>query len=167
MVINALSYLFLAIYFIRDHKFISKLRINAFRLRGLQSGEDILLQSGVRLYGCRNIKIGHYSFFGRGTKLYAYNEKIVIGSNCLIADSVKIVTRNHLYSDVNNPINKQGYTDSPITIGDDVWIGFGCTILPGVNIGNGAIVAAGSVVTKSIPAMKIYGGIPAKLIKER
>lgn len=167
MVINALSYLFLVIYYLRDHKFISKLRINAFRLRGLQSGEDILLQSGVRLYGCRNIKIGDYSFFGRGTKLYAYNEKIVIGSNCLIADSVKIVTRNHLYSDVNNFINKQGYTNSPITIGDDVWIGFDCTILPGVNIGNGAIVAAGSVVTKNIPAMKIYGGIPAKLIKER
>lgn len=55
----------------------------------------------------------------------------------------------------------------PIIIGDDVWIGFNATILSGVNVGKGAVIAAGSVVTKDIPAYAIVGGVPAKVIRYR
>ena len=54
----------------------------------------------------------------------------------------------------------------PVTIGNDVWIGANCTILPGVNIGNNVVIAAGAVVTKDVPDNCVVGGVPAKVIKE-
>jgi acetyltransferase-like isoleucine patch superfamily enzyme len=62
---------------------------------------------------------------------------------------------------------KQGIITSPIIVCDDVWVGYGVSILKGVTIGTGAIIAAGSVVTKNVPPYSIVGGVPAKIIKMR
>ena len=72
---------------------------------------------------------------------------------------------------VNHPITTKGRREhlgigKPVTIGNDVWIGVNCTILPGVTIGNNVVVAAGAVVTKDVPDNCIVGGVPAKVIRE-
>jgi len=92
---------------------------------------------------------------------------IKIGNDCLIGEYVSIRDYNHTYSDISKKIKGQGFTGAPINIGQNVWIGRGAMILPGVQIGDGAIIAANSVVGKDVPANTIFGGIPAKIIKNR
>lgn len=99
-----------------------------------------------------------------GSCIHAF-EKIEIGNNCLIAANCQIIDSNGHALEKNKRFSSQGFT-SPIKIGNNVWIGTGCIILPGVSIGDGSIVAAGSVVTKSIPENCIYGGNPAKFIRK-
>ena len=93
------------------------------------------------------------TFFGRGG--------IAIGNEVFIGPKVNLITINH---DVN-PENSSATYGRPIVIEDKVWIGINSTILPGVKIGYGAIVGAGSVVTKDVPAMTIVAGNPARIIK--
>lgn len=90
-----------------------------------------------------------------------------IGDNVLIAGHCMIIPNNHNFSNRAVPIAKQGNTSKGIVIGDDVWIGHGCSILDGVTIGKGSIIAAGSVIVKSVEPFTIVGGVPAKIIKDR
>jgi acetyltransferase-like isoleucine patch superfamily enzyme len=84
-----------------------------------------------------------------------------------IAANTTIIPANHNFSNLEKPIRKQGLTKEGIKIEDDVWIGSGCRILDGVKIGKGAVIGAGSVVTSSVPSNTVYGGVPAKHIKDR
>lgn len=91
-----------------------------------------------------------------------------IGKYTMLANDVKIIGGDHYYKRVGVPIIFSGRAElHPTVIGDDVWIGAYSIIMAGVTIGNGAIIAAGSVVTKDLEPYGIYGGIPAKLIKMR
>lgn len=96
------------------------------------------------------------------------SKKIVIGKNCLIAANVQIIDSSGHELSFDNPENRINTVDIPkeIIIEDNVWIGANSIILPGVKIGYGSIIAAGSVVAKDIPPMCIAGGNPAKVIKE-
>lgn len=81
-----------------------------------------------------------------------------------------MIGSNSLISTVNHPITPQGRRDhlgiaSPVTTGNDVWLGGNVTILPGVTIGNNVVVAAGAVVTKDVADNSLVGGVPAKLLK--
>ena len=106
-----------------------------------------------------NSGIGANSIIGRGTK---------IGDNVMMGPECYIYTRNHAFSRTDIPMREQGMQDfEPVTIGNDVWIGARVTILPGVKIGNGCIVGAGSVVTKNLPDYAIGGGNPARVLKYR
>lgn len=101
-----------------------------------------------------------------GSCIHAY-KKITIGSNCLIAANCQIFDGNGhdlSFPDVENRINTKGEAKE-IIIEDNVWIGANSIILPGVKIGYGSVIAAGSVVVKSIPPMCIAGGNPARVIK--
>jgi acetyltransferase-like isoleucine patch superfamily enzyme len=113
-----------------------------------------------------NIIIGNKCSINPYTILYGHGN-LTIGNNVLIAGHTLIIPANHIYTDINKPINVQGLTMKGIIIEDDVWIGSGCRILDGVTIGKGAIVAAGAVVNKTVEPYTIVGGIPAKLIKNR
>lgn len=93
------------------------------------------------------------TFFGRGG--------ITIGNDVFIGPKVNLITINH----DPDPDNRSATYGCPIIIEDKVWIGINSTILPGVRIGYGAIVGAGSVVTKDVPAMTIVAGNPARIIK--
>lgn len=93
------------------------------------------------------------TFFGRGG--------ITIGNDVFIGPKVNLITINH----DPNPDNRSATYGRPIVIEDKVWIGINSTILPGVRIGYGAIVGAGSVVTKNVPAMTVVAGNPARIIK--
>lgn len=95
-------------------------------------------------------------------------KKISIGRNCLIAANCQIFDESGhdlSFPNVENRINTRGDT-KPILIGDNVWLGANCIILPGVSIGNGSVIAAGSVVIKDIPGFVLAGGNPAKVIRE-
>ena len=109
----------------------------------------------------KNIKIGKNVFINTCCR-FQDQGGIEIGDGSLIGHNTTIATLNHDF----NPLKRQNLTPSRVKIGKNVWIGSDCTILPGVEIGDGAIIGAGSVVTKSIPANTIAVGNPARVIKE-
>lgn len=108
----------------------------------------------------RNVSIGRNAWISGGGGL-------VIGDNSLIGPNVFIHSANHLYSKKNVLIKKQGHEFAKIIIGKDVWIAGNVTILPGVVIEDGAVIAAGTVLTKNVPAYCVYAGVPGRFIKER
>lgn len=112
------------------------------------------------------LRTGDYLFVGFGSYFGIYND-ITIGNNVSIAAQAYIVSCTHAYDRRDIPIQHQGLLGGTITIGSDVWIGCKTVVLPGVTIGDGAIIGAGSVVTKSIPAFEVWGGVPARKLKDR
>ena len=112
-----------------------------------------------------NVLIGENTFIGPNVIIYGHGY-VTIGDNCLVAMGCKIIAANHTYA-LGTNINMQKNIFKPIVIGNDVWIGADTKVLAGVIIGDGCVVAAGSVVTKSIPANTIVAGIPARAIKQR
>lgn len=107
-----------------------------------------------------NSNIGPYGYVG-------CSGYIKIGSNVMISPRVSLFAENHNFEDITIPMKEQGVTRQEIIIEDDCWIASNSIILAGVKIGRGAIVAAGSVVTKDVPSLAIVGGNPAKIIKYR
>ena len=110
-------------------------------------------------------QIGDYSGIGENSRLYG---KIIIGKDVMMGKDCWIYTQNHEYNDLKIPMRLQGpQTERPVTIGDNVWIGGRVTILPGVEIKNGAVIGAGAVVTRNVPENAVVGGNPARIIKYR
>lgn len=93
--------------------------------------------------------------------------KVTIGKNVMMAANCAFIASNHNTDRIDIPMNRQGGTNAPITVGDDVWLCYGSIVCAGVTIGNGAIVAAGAVVTKDVPAYAVVGGVPAKILRYR
>jgi acetyltransferase-like isoleucine patch superfamily enzyme len=110
--------------------------------------------------------IGEHSFIGCNAVIGA-GGGIEIGNHVLIGQSVNLHAENHNFADPDLRIDQQGVTYQGVRIEDDVWVGSKVTILDGVNIGKGAVIAAGAVVTKSIPEYAIVMGIPAKIVGSR
>ena len=109
----------------------------------------------------KNIKIGKNVFINACCR-FQDQGGIEIGDGSLIGHNTTIATLNHDF----NPDKRANLHPSPVKIGKNVWIGSDCTILPGVEIGDGAVIGAGSVVTKSVPANSIAVGSPARVIKQ-
>lgn len=134
----------------------------------VQIGERSMFQSDVWLnVGSENavLEIGNRVFMGRGTEIEVA-ERVFIGNHALIAPGVFISDHNHgMGNDL--PMDEQKCEIRPIFIGNDVWVGANAVILSGVNIGDGAVVAAGAVVNNDVEPYSIVGGVPARLIKRR
>ena len=111
-------------------------------------------------------KIGEYSFIGCNAVIGA-GGGIKIGDHVLIGQSVNLHSENHNFLNSELRIDQQGVSYQGIIIEDDVWIGAKVTILDGVRISTGAVIAAGAVVTKSIPEFAIAMGVPAKVTGSR
>jgi acetyltransferase-like isoleucine patch superfamily enzyme len=130
---------------------------------------------GVVLWAKNELKIGENFYIGRYSQIEC---DAIIGNNVMFGNCVALVGKyDHNYQQVGTPTrlasaiwnsdyNWKGM-DSKIVIGDDVWIGYGAIIMSGVKIGNGSIIAAGSVVTKNVSDFAIFGGVPAKKISDR
>lgn len=118
------------------------------------------------IQGSSTITFGERSLCGEFC-VFGVNDNIRIGKDVIIAPCVTIRDTDHGFDRTDIPIRQQKIQTSPVIVEDDVWIGHGASILKGVTIGKGSIVAAGSVVTKDVPAYSIVGGVPAKIIKSR
>ncbi len=129
------------------------------------AGKSINIEHGVFFGNGDNIAIGDFSGIGLDCKV---SGPLKIGSNVMMGPEVMIYTRNHNYSRTDIPMIKQGDSEpKAVEIGNDVWIASRVIILPGVKIGEGAIIGAGSVVTKDVPPYAIAAGNPAKVLKFR
>lgn len=107
-----------------------------------------------------NVGIGEFAYLGGAGGL-------TIGDDCIVGQYLSCHPENHNCNDLTQLIRHQGVSRKGIMIGANCWIGSKVTILDGVNIGSGCVIAAGSVVTKSFPENSIIGGVPAKLLKSR
>lgn len=110
-----------------------------------------------------NITIGNQTFLNRNVHVYAEQGKVTIGNRCLIGFNTSISTATHTpsyrFEDRVNPIYKE------VSIGNNVWIGSNVCIIGGVTIGDNSIISAGSLVHKNIPKNSMYGGNPARFIR--
>lgn len=133
----------------------------ARRLLGLTLADSALLYRWREIRAAKNITIGAGTIVGLWSTLDG-RRGITIGHNVNISSEVALWTLQH---DHRDPEFRN--VGGPITVGDRAWLSFRATILPGVTIGEGAVVAAGSVVTKDVPPYAIVGGVPAKVIGQR
>ena len=128
----------------------------------------VIIKDGARLCVTNpdaELQIGTWTTIGYHTFVFA-NARIRIGANCLIAPFCYLVDTNHGFKK-ERLIREQPMTSSPILIEDDVWLGQGVTVLSGVKIGKGSVVAAGSVVITSCPPYSVLSGNPARVIDRR
>jgi acetyltransferase-like isoleucine patch superfamily enzyme len=112
------------------------------------------------------IRIGSKSVLGEEITFSTY-EEISIGRECVIADRAMFIDFDHITADPEQAIRKQGLYSKPVRVGNNVWIGYGASILRGVTIGDGAVVGTNAVVTKDVPANAVVGGAPAKVLRMR
>lgn len=133
----------------------------------IKIGEGCEIFDGVLIlsYG-GNIKIGDNCSINPYAIIYGHGG-LRIGNNVLIAGGVMIIPNNHNFIEKDRIIIEQGCTAQGIVIEDDVWIGHGCSILDGVIVREGTVIAAGSVVNQSTEPYSIVAGVPAKVIKYR
>ncbi|MBN1126258.1 MAG: acyltransferase [Sedimentisphaerales bacterium] len=128
-------------------------------------GKGIRVAPLVRFGAGNRISLGENSNLGRNCWILG---DVDIGDNVVMGPDVIIISQNHEFQDVTVPMVQQGHQPSrPICVGSDVWIGTRAILLPGVHIGDHAIVGAGSVVTKNVPESAIVGGSPARILKYR
>jgi len=126
----------------------------------------------------RGIHIKQGAYFGRGSAIdigdnsdlglrcFVYNN-VTLGRDVLMGPDVMVLGANHNMDRLDVPMRLQGERRERCVIGDDVWIGARAIILPGVCIGQGAVVAAGAVVTTDVPAYAVVGGNPARVLRSR
>lgn len=110
-----------------------------------------------------DLVIGDFTAISPCCHIGADNGEIILGKYCAIGPGSVLRAANHTFADVSKPIMIQGHTPGRIIIGDDVWLGANCVVTPDVEIGRGAVIGAGAVVTKNIPPFAIALGVPAKV----
>ncbi len=130
------------------------------RITGVDVDETFRLRPPFYTDFGRNIRVGKNVFINHGC-IFMDRGGIVIEDDVLIAPKVSVVTTNHLI----NPVERRTTISSLITIKKNAWIGIGATIMPGVTIGENAIVGAASVVTRNVPANTIVAGAPARVVQ--
>ena len=124
-------------------------------------------KSVVESFSCINNAVGDI-VIGDHTRIGLHNTiigPVTIGSHVNLAQNITVTALNHNFDDATRRIDQQGVSTQPVTIADDVWIGAGAVVLPGVTIGRHSVVAAGAVVTRDVPDGCVVGGVPAKIIK--
>jgi acetyltransferase-like isoleucine patch superfamily enzyme len=132
--------------------------------------KDVSLDDGVVLL-CSGppkpdkIAIGHGTYLNRYTMLDAHDQ-ITIGRNCMIGPYCYITDANHGRAP-GVPVKEQEMETRAVVIEDDVWLGAGVVVLPGVRLGRGCVIGAGAVVTHDVPAEAVFAGVPATRIGSR
>jgi maltose O-acetyltransferase len=113
-----------------------------------------------------NIELGDRVGFNYGCYVNGYGG-LTIGSGTIIGPYTMIHTANHRIEDLYRPIPEQGWQPQPVEIGPECWIGMGVCILPGVRIGEGCVIGAGSVVSRDLEAFSVAVGNPARVLRSR
>lgn len=144
------------------------LEIGAGSLVGDYTLLDLEVDPSLGAAAAARLIIGRRTAINEFNNVRAAHGEICIGDNCIIAQYVSIIAANH------GRVRSVPMRDQPpdldrhhVVIGDDVWVGAGAVILPGVTVGSGSIVGAGAVVTRDVAPGQIVGGVPAKVVGER
>jgi acetyltransferase-like isoleucine patch superfamily enzyme len=147
--------------------------INALSRDGIGLGRNVtigrfavLTCTGVLANIGVGIRIGDRSAIGAASFVGGQGG-VSIGDDVIIGPGVRIFSENHNYDALDLPIRAQGETRIGVTVADDCWIGANALILDGVSIGTGCVIAAGAVVTTSIPPYTVAAGVPARSIRSR
>jgi len=151
-------------------------------------GRNVVFEKGTLVFHAENVYIGDNVYIGHHAILKGYYKNkmiigsgtwigqqcffhsaggLIIGRNVGIAPGVKIITSSHKTGDIKKPVLHSPIEFKKVTIEDDCDIGTGSILLPGVSIGKGAIVGAGSVVTRDVSPYSVVAGVPAKVLKKR
>lgn len=136
-------------------------------------GSNVRVPKGCEFSGIENVSIGNNIALGSGLKVLTTRAKVSIGNDVMFGPNVTIITGDHRIDILGRPMisltdeDKLPENDQDVILEGDNWIGANTTILKGVRIGYGAVVAAGVVVTKDVPPYSIVGGVPATVLKYR
>ncbi|MEP6755196.1 MAG: acyltransferase [Chthonomonadales bacterium] len=155
------------VLFFLPHLCFNRLRTSLYRLAGIKIGEGTNIMGTMELEGpgpiWKNFSMGPNSLI-TGPLYVDLNAKVTMGHGACVGHHTVFITSSH---DMSNPEHRCGPAiKMPIVVGNGCWIGARVTVLAGVTIGDGAVVAAGSLVTKNVPAHTLVGGVPAKPIRE-
>ncbi len=146
--------------------FFSEIKAIILRRVGAKVGKRATIYPGVWVFPGKGLTVGDDVDLAFGV-IITTNGGVEIGDRVLIGYRAQILSSNHKAPNNQERIFGAGHEFKPVTIHKDVWIGANAIILPGVSIGEGAVIAAGSVVTKDVPSFGVVAGVPAKLIKHR
>jgi len=142
----------------------SRTRMDILPFNKFYIGDDSTIEDFTTINnGVGDIYIGDRTRIGLGCTLIG---PVSIGNDVRIAQNVVMSGLNHKYEDISLPISQQGVTTNNIVVEDEVWIGANCVILPGVTVKKHAVVAAGSIVRRNVPAYSVVAGNPAKVMKK-
>jgi len=147
-------------------RFCNWLKKGFLQANGAKIGSRCVFYPGVWIAPGRNLILGDDVDLALDVILTT-GGGVNIGSRTLVGYRAQILSANHVIPPDRGRVFGAGHEKRPVDIGCDVWIGANCIVLPGVSIGEGSVVAAGSVVTKDIPAFSIAAGTPAKVLRER
>lgn len=150
------------------NSFFQRISCLYWRSRLHSCGSNTIIDRAVNIYNPQNISLGHEVTLNAGVKLQASQDATIdLGDGVVVSYNAIILTAG-LHVDVKKRgIHRRDreHISDPVIIKNQVWIGANAIILPGVIIGQGAVIAAGSVVTENVQAYTLVGGVPAKLIK--
>ena len=132
------------------------------RATGVCVGKNTKIVGPITMGVCGDLSIGENCWIGKNLCVYG-NDRVCIGDNCDLAPNISFATGTHEMGDHQRRAGK-GYC-KPIAVGSGCWIGINTTILCDVTIGDGAVIGAGAVVNKSVPADVMAAGVPAKIVK--
>jgi acetyltransferase-like isoleucine patch superfamily enzyme len=165
---GALAYRrFARVSFGRNVRISMRARIEMYGGDRIAIGDASIIQAGVVLIsGGSSIAIGRECTFEKYAVVFGHGG-VTVGDYALIGAHVVITSVDHARDDVTVPSTHQALLRRPVVIEDDVFIGANATVLPGVTVGRGAVVGAGSVVTHDVEPYSIVGGVPAKVIGRR
>ncbi|WP_197706834.1 acyltransferase [Sterolibacterium denitrificans] len=131
---------------------------------GCRVGQECELEPGIDVGFRPDLSIGNHCQINQNTSIKSAR----IGNDVMIAPGVVLLDRQHNFSRIDIPMTQQGASLRQLTvIGDDVWLGQNVIVMPGITIGSGVIVGAGSVVTRDLPDWSVAVGVPAKVIRYR
>lgn len=141
---------------------------HAREARKITRGKRLRISPTASFTNGQNITLGDDVRIGANVSVWAgpARGRIVIGAQSMIAPNVMVTAANYRF-DEGSPVSKQAMDEADVIIGRDVWIGAGAIILPGINIGNFAIIGAGAVVTGDVPERGIAVGNPARITGQR
>ncbi|HET9232994.1 MAG TPA: acyltransferase [Candidatus Eisenbacteria bacterium] len=143
-------------------------RLSVVGARGITIGARATLEHDIYLKlvdSAARLSIGEFTFIGRGVE-FDVKIGVTVGSHTLIAPGCFVTDHAHGTS-ARVQMDQQPLEAQPVSIGSDVWLGYGVVVLPGVSIGDGAVVGANSVVTADVPPMAVFAGTPARHLRMR
>jgi acetyltransferase-like isoleucine patch superfamily enzyme len=155
-----------SIFSLPRYTIFNYLKVGLLRVMGAKIGNHVIIYPGVWILPGRNLTIQNNVSIAKDCIIHTEGY-VFIGERTLIGYRTQIYSSNHSIPPIGIAFPISGDSYKPIKIEKDVWIGASCIILPGVTIEEGAVIAAGSIVTKNVRANSVVAGVPAQFVRFR